>query len=242
MPNIIITLDNILVIFSMQLAIVTFFTILSLKNLKSKEDQLNLYFFRFFKTIMFSNISMILFFIFLIIDLFDIIIILFYITSVFFYSYAFPYLNIVNNIIIKSTITYTKPQISNYLRFYGISLLLGMILITILLYNITLESTNIVCNVYFFLFMFSTIFIFFFSIIPLCITVNEIYSAIKSKELKKHFRHFYFGIFGLLIVLLLELLSIFVLLYILKIIIYIVVLSSLYWFYLIYKSLSRRLK
>lgn len=238
----IIDLDNILLLFSIQLTIIIFFILLVFKFLKVKEDLLNLYFIQFFKLFITGNIILTLFLNFIIINLNGIIVIIFYIISIFFYCIALAHLNIVNSLILKSTITYTKSQINRYLKLYGVFLLLGMIIIVILLYNTSFNSDYFLFNVYFFLLLYSLAYVVIFSILPHYKKIQIILKKIKNLELKLYFQSFFKGIFGLYSIILLEYFSIFLYFSIFKIILYILMLSSVYWLYLVYKGLNKRLK
>ncbi len=239
MINEIFSLYDIVLTYCMQLALVSFFLLFSYKILKSKDEQLNLYFSWFFIAIALGSIAMIVYFTLLIVGVFEIILIIFYIISAFFNCYAFGFLYIVNKIIIKSSITFQKSQINNYLKIYAVSLILGMTFAAIL-DKITFKSGYIVLNIYFFLFI--IICVLLISIIPLLRTIKEIYNAMENEKLKEHFRIFYLGVFGLLAIFLSEFLINYLNIELLRIIMNITALSSIICFYLIYKGLIERFK
>jgi len=237
-----INLENILVIFSIEIIIVIIFILLGFNLLIPKEDNLNIYFVRFFRLFALGNFFLIVYLIFMIITLNKIIELLVYCISIFFLCIALYHLNIVNNLILKSNITFQNSQINRSLKIYYIFLLSGIIIIGVIFNNLLLNFDVIIINSDFLILLYSFIFLVIFSIIPLSKKNKTIIENIKNSDLKFYFRSFYRGIFGLYTILFLEYFSIFLSFSIFKILLYFVMLSFLYWIYEIYKALIKRIK
>lgn len=237
-----INLENILVIFSIEIIIVIFFIILGFNLLIPKEDNLNIYFIRFFRLFALGNLFLIVYLIFIGINLNKIIELPLYCISIFFLCIALYHLNIVNHLILKSDITYQNSQISISLKIYYILLLSGIILIGVIFNNLLLNLDIIIINSNFFILLYSFIFLVIFSIIPLCKKKKIIFENIKNSDLKFYFSLFYRGVFGLYTILFLEYFSIFLYFSIFKILLYLLMMTFLYWINKIHKALIKRIK
>ncbi|MHA1500184.1 MAG: hypothetical protein ACTSRT_21880 [Promethearchaeota archaeon] len=119
----------------------------------------------------------------------------------FFNFYGLGFLYILNRIFLDSEIVYSRGRQIKYMLIYGLSYLIGMLLIG-LNGGVTLSNLSYpVWNVYFYIFMLTIV--FGFGIFPILATSVKILRKMEAKNLRRRFLQYFFGVLGMASVVLL---------------------------------------
>ncbi len=159
----------------------------------------------------------------------------------FFNFFGIGFLYITNQIILKSTIIYTKKNRQRYLVIYALVLLVGMFLIGFLTTGVVFDSDGYpIWNLYFYLFM--TIIVYAFSIIPVNMTSIQILLEIPKGESKKKYIILLIGTIGISFLPICIFTANFLNIFLFRIITSLIFMTILLWGYLFYFSLGKNLK
>ena len=157
----------------------------------------------------------------------------------FFNFYGLGFLYILNRIFLDSEIVYSRDRQIKYMLIYGSFYLIGMFSIGL---NGGVSLSNLsypVWNVYFYIFMLSTV--FGFGIFPILATSIKILRKIQAKNLRLRFLQYFFGVLGMASIILL----IFTINYLndnnIRTIVSIYSISTTLWVWLIQRGLGRKL-
>ena len=158
----------------------------------------------------------------------------------FFNFFGIGFLYITNQIILKSSIIYTKNNRQKYLITYAVILLGGMFFIAFLTTGVVFDSDGYpIWNLYFYLFM--TIIVYAFSIIPVIVTSIQILLEIPKGESKKKYMILLIGTIGISFLPIFIFTANFLNIFLFRIISSVIFLTILLWGYLFYFSLGRNL-
>jgi hypothetical protein len=235
-----ITTERVILTFVVQAILSLVFGYIAQSILRRKKNQLNKYFALFFIFLTVGNIINIIYvLIFAYSGLGDIVVILHLITNLFnFFGLGFLY--VVNQIILKSAMVFSKKDIMRYLIGYGLILIVGSIIIQ-LFDGVSMNPSGYpVWSIYYFIFILSITIII--ALIPIIISSFRIYQQLEGKEIKRRYLSFFAGILGLIPLLITIFISNYLNIANMRTIVSFVSVSMILWVLLIYYGLRRRTK
>ncbi|MBD3211737.1 MAG: hypothetical protein GF311_03940 [Candidatus Lokiarchaeota archaeon] len=235
-----ITTDRVILTFVVQAILSLVFGYIAQSILRRKKNQLNKYFALFFIFLTVGNVINIIYvLIFAYSGLGDIVVILHLITN-FFNFFGLGFLYVVNQIILKSAMVFSKKDIMRYLIGYGVILIVGSIIIQ-LFDGVSMSSSGYpVWSIYYFIFILSITIII--ALIPIIISSFRIYQQLEGKEIKRRYLSFFAGILGLIPLLITIFISNYLNIANMRTIVSFVSVSMILWVLLIYYGLRRRTK
>jgi len=159
----------------------------------------------------------------------------------FFIFFGTVFIFIGNMIILESTVIFSVKRQNRYIFYYGISLLIGMLVILIFFDGVSINPLGYpIWNPIFFIYVISLVSCF--SIIPMIYTTLKIYFSFETKQLKRKWLNHLIGALGGITILYLILISNLLDNATYRLIISLVGISIVVWAFLMYRGIGFKLK